>query len=243
MYPDVPAVFVDTGLEYPEIKQFVRETSNVRILKPSLTFKQVLENCGYPIISKKVSRQIRTLKNPTENNEATRNLYLTGIKRDGSKSKVFKLSRKYLYLVDAPFKISEECCNIMKKRPMHKFEKETKLNGINGMMASDGEQRRLVYLQYGCNAFEETRNRSMPLGFWTTDDIWSYIKEYGIEYSKIYDKGVHNTGCIFCMFGVHLDKYPNRFQCLKKTHPKLWKYCLYKLGLKEVLEYINIPYE
>ena len=54
-YPDIPAVFVDTGLEYPEIRQFVKTFDNVTWIKPKMTFKQVIEKYGYPFISKEVS--------------------------------------------------------------------------------------------------------------------------------------------------------------------------------------------
>ena len=54
-YPDVKAVFVDTGLEYPEIRSFVKAFDNVDWLKPKMTFKQVIEKYGYPFISKEVS--------------------------------------------------------------------------------------------------------------------------------------------------------------------------------------------
>ena len=55
--------------------------------------------------------------------------------------------------------------------------------------------------------------------------------------------GCDRTGCMFCMFGCHLEKEPNRFQRMKQTHPKQYEYCMDKLGLKEVLEYIGVPYE
>lgn len=55
MYPDIPAVFVDTGLEYPEIRQFVRTFDNVDWLKPKKNFRQVIQDYGYPFISKEVS--------------------------------------------------------------------------------------------------------------------------------------------------------------------------------------------
>lgn len=57
MYPNVPAVFVDTGLEYPEIREFVKTFDKVEWLKPKLTFRQVLEKFGYPFISKEVSEK------------------------------------------------------------------------------------------------------------------------------------------------------------------------------------------
>lgn len=55
MYPDVKAVFVDTGLEYPEIRQFVRTFDNVDWIKPKKNFRQVIQDHGYPFISKEVS--------------------------------------------------------------------------------------------------------------------------------------------------------------------------------------------
>ena len=54
-YPNVKAVFVDTGLEYPEIRKFVKTFDNVEWLKPKMTFKQVIKKYGYPFISKEVS--------------------------------------------------------------------------------------------------------------------------------------------------------------------------------------------
>lgn len=54
-YPDLKAVFVDTGLEYPEIRSFVKGFNNVDWIKPQMTFKQVIEKYGYPFISKEVS--------------------------------------------------------------------------------------------------------------------------------------------------------------------------------------------
>jgi 3'-phosphoadenosine 5'-phosphosulfate sulfotransferase (PAPS reductase)/FAD synthetase len=58
LYPDVPAVFCDTGLEFPEIREFVKTFDNVVILKPKLTFKQVIQKYGYPFISKETAEVV-----------------------------------------------------------------------------------------------------------------------------------------------------------------------------------------
>lgn len=55
LYPKIKAVFVDTGLEYPEIRSFVKGFENVDWIKPKMTFKQAIEKYGYPFISKEVS--------------------------------------------------------------------------------------------------------------------------------------------------------------------------------------------
>jgi hypothetical protein len=53
-------------------------------------------------------------------------------------------------------------------------------------------------------------------------------------------KGI--TGCMDCLFGIHFEKEPNRFQLMKETRPKLYHYCLDKLELRKVLDYMKIPY-
>ncbi len=55
LYPDVPAVFVDTGLEYPEIRKFVMQQDNVTIIKPKMNMTQVIKKYGYPIFSKEIA--------------------------------------------------------------------------------------------------------------------------------------------------------------------------------------------
>lgn len=58
IYPDVPAVYSDTGLEYPELRTFVKGQDNVEIIKPEKTFREIVKNYGYPLISKEVAEAI-----------------------------------------------------------------------------------------------------------------------------------------------------------------------------------------
>lgn len=58
MYPEIKACFIDTGLEYPEIREFVKGIDNVDIVKPKMNFKQVIQKYGYPFISKEASEVI-----------------------------------------------------------------------------------------------------------------------------------------------------------------------------------------
>ncbi len=55
MYPNIKAVYSDTGLEYPEIRSFVKTFDNVDWIKPKMGFKQTIEKYGYPFVSKEVS--------------------------------------------------------------------------------------------------------------------------------------------------------------------------------------------
>lgn len=54
-YPNVKAVFFDTGLEYPEIREFVKGYDNVEWIRPKMNFREVITKYGYPFISKEVS--------------------------------------------------------------------------------------------------------------------------------------------------------------------------------------------
>lgn len=243
LFRDVPAVFCDTGLEYPEIREFVKTFDNTVWLKPKMAFYKVIEKYGYPVVSKRQAMSIEALQHANPNNKATVNLILTGMNRKGVYCPSFKLPKKWLPLVNSGFKVSEKCCDIMKKNPSHKYGKNTGRKSIIGVMASDSYFRERRYLDTGCNSFKSTTNiTSTPLAFWLEKDIWDYIKKYNIPYSTIYDKGFHRTGCMFCMFGVHLEKEPNRFQKMKLTHPKQYEYCINKLGCGKVLDFIGVKY-
>jgi 3'-phosphoadenosine 5'-phosphosulfate sulfotransferase (PAPS reductase)/FAD synthetase len=109
-------------------------------------------------------------------------------------------------------------------------------------MADESIHRRKEYLRTGCNSFEAKRPTSKPMSIWLEEDIWEYIKTYDIPYSKIYDMGYKRTGCMFCMFGCHLEDTPNRFQIMKKTHPRQWEYCINTLGCGKLLDIIGVPY-
>lgn len=56
-YKNIPAVFVDVPTQYPELKEFALTWDNVEILKPKISFMEVCEKYGFPIISKEVSEK------------------------------------------------------------------------------------------------------------------------------------------------------------------------------------------
>lgn len=236
LYPGVPAVFVDTGLEFPEIRDFVKTIDNVEWLKPKMGFKSVIEKYGYPVASKETAQKISEIRHT--HSEKLKNKRLYGDDKGNG-----KVSEKWKILIDAPFEVSHKCCAVMKKNPVKKYERETERKPIVGTMAGESSLRATNYLQNGCNNFNSTRPMSTPMGFWTEKDVWEYIHKYDIPYSEIYDKGYERTGCMFCMFGVHLEKGENRFQRLRKTHPKVHEYCMTKLGIKKVLDYIDVASE
>jgi len=243
IYPDVPATFFDTGLEYPEIRAFARSHANVDSVKPKMPFTRVIKEHGYPVVSKRVSECVEVLRRPEGERVHTKHLMLTGETQDGRFLPRYRFSFKWRFLLEAPFLISGHCCNIMKKGPGKIYQNATGRKPMIGVMASDSESRRGAWLSAGCNSFSRSRVRSWPMAFWTDDDVWAYLRGEDIPYCSVYDAGEQRTGCAFCMFGLHMQGRPNRFQRMADSHPKLLAYCLDKLGLREVLDFIGEPYE
>lgn len=251
MFPNVPAVFVDTGLEYPEVRKFVKSTENSITLRPDKTFKEVLKQYGYPVISKEVAKTIEeNRRNPDGYTKKKFDSNSAYVKRYGSR---YDLS-KWLPLRDSDIKISAKCCEVMKKRPAKKFEKESGLKPYIATMAAESNLRKQEYLKKGCNSFDTVRPASTPLGFWTEQDILQYIKEFNVPYCSVYGeilqdkKGKYyttqakRTGCMFCMFGVNNEKSPNKFELMRETHPKLHDYCINQLGCGRVLDFLGVKY-
>ena len=238
IYPDVPAVCVD-ALLYPEIREHVKRTKNVTILRPKKSFKQVIEKYGWPIISKRQSQYIGEVQR-AKGETATKRLRLTGYTSAGRFSPKSRISKCWQYLCDAPFSISDRCCHWLKAKPQIKAEKVFG-HPFVGIRVDESQPRKDTYLQLGCNAFDTKRPRSWPLAFWSNENVWEYIRQFDVPYSSIYDMGYTRTGCFACMFGVHLEREPNRFQRMRQTHPKLWRYCE-SIGIPEVLDYINVSY-
>ena len=57
IYPDVPMVFCNTGLEYPEIQAFAKKMG-AEFVRPKMSFSEVISTYGYPIISKENAEAI-----------------------------------------------------------------------------------------------------------------------------------------------------------------------------------------
>ena len=259
IYPDIEAVFVDTGLEYPEIREFVNTFDNVTTLRPKMSFKEVIEKYGYPVISKEVAKCLYYSRLGSE---------WANKKLNGTYNQFAERFVKYEPLKQSPFKISHKCCDVMKKEPLHRYEHKTNKKAIIGTMTDESNQRMQGWLKTGCNSFEEKIPISKPISFWTEQDVLRYLKLTELPYATVYGDivpktkiegqliindvptdlmttGVNRTGCMFCMFGCHLEQEPNRFQRMKITHPKQYDYCIREkngLGLSKVLDYINVKY-
>lgn len=244
-YPNIEAVFVNTGLEYPSVRQFALSKENVTELRPTMNFRDVIIKYGYPIISKEVSLKVKeTRKCP--NGYASKSF-------NGERANTAYDYSSYSYLLNAPFPVSNMCCNVMKKRPVKEHEKKCGEVAITAQMAEESQARLTEWLVNGCNAFEKKRPISNPMSFWTEQDVLTYIHENNLAIADAYGQvvvkndgvdgqmnihdyigdyrgcqyettGCKRTGCIFCAFGINQDK--QRFVRLSEQEPKLCDYVM-----------------
>lgn len=215
---DIKGVFCSTGNEFPEIVRFVRHTPNVEIIHPALTPRQVMEQYGFPLVSKEQAQAVRQIR--TTESEVLRSRRLG----DG----IGALSTRWRYLVDEPYMTSEKCCEMLKKRPFRHYNTSTRSLGMVGTRAGESKLRQSQYIcRGGCNAFDDdpTKVHSAPLSLWTDTDIHEYIRRYDVPYCELYDTpGVTRTGCVFCGFGAY--ESPARFHLLRERYPKLYDMCM-----------------
>ena len=132
------------------------------------------------------------------------------------------------------------------------------------IMADESDRREAAYLHTGCNAFNSKKPNSKPMGFWKEQDVLLYLKTCNVPYARdIYSDIVERqdgkltttmetrTGCYVCPFGQSCRRakgFETRYQRLKRLYPKQYEYCMRPLeenglGMKPVLDFLEIPYE
>ena len=237
--PNIKAVFFNTGLELPQIQRFVRETENVDIIQPTISFIDVIKQYGYPIFSKEISDAIYFARRPEcEKSSVAKYNQLIGqsFDKNGNKSKRTK-ERWFPAYLELPFNISGHCCTRLKKLPSKSYMRKYHRRPIIGTMTEESSLRVSAYLKSGCNSFDGDYARSVPLSFWNESDVLQYISLNKIPYCDVYgeivcenDKykclGCQRTGCSYCGFGLGLVKNNNRFIELKKLAPKQYDFSL-----------------
>ena len=320
MYRNIGAVYVDTGLEYPEVREFVKQHENVEIIRPRMNFRQIIIKYGYPMIEKEVAAYVygarRYLKKlaEQEKNAGSGGIIpnysymadLVGIDRreDRGNAAYQSLSRgeipsthikkpvrylilqgkyihkengvetseyskmynkeRYKFFLDAPFEISDHCCSIMKKAPMHNYAKKTGKMPMTAQMASESRLRAMNWLKNGCNGFDMKSPISNPMSFWTEQDVLEYIYHNHIPIADVYGEvvadygkgeaqgdstdmgifdvgkpifnttGCNRTGCVYCGFGCHREKSPNRWELAEKlSNPAIIDYMMRGGGFDE----------
>lgn len=149
IYPDAPAVFANTGIEFPEQVKFVRTFPNVIEVHPVKHFPKILKEDGIVYPSKEVAMYIKAA-----NGGATYAVNgLKGLDKDGKENRYKSRFKKYAYLMDCGMKISPDCCKLMKERPMRDYEKQNGKSPIIGTRAEESFRRAVGVDEIGVQLF------------------------------------------------------------------------------------------
>lgn len=253
---DVPAISV-SALEDKSIQKIHKQLGVIPIA-PGKSKVEVINEFGFPVISKKIAGRIETLQNPTEKNKTVRHAIITGecgAQGHFAKNSRMQLPKKWLNLfagyenenegVDyqiAPFKVSNRCCEFMKEKPCDEWAKVHNSRPFLGLMASEGGQREEALTDHGCNYFGKGVIRSAPFAPFMRQDLLQLALDLNVPVPEIYGTierkpdgtlyttGAQRTGCSMCGFGIHMEKRPHRFDQLRKRNYKEWEFWMYRCG-------------
>jgi 3'-phosphoadenosine 5'-phosphosulfate sulfotransferase (PAPS reductase)/FAD synthetase len=264
--------------EYEQKKHGI--TINLHEVKGEQSYLDVVRTVGYPVVSKKVARMVSDVRKylketGTKYADILQNiepykiesadylrelglphtvvLRLTGVTSENRISKSWSIPKKWMKLIDAPFEVSDKCCDILKKQPLSLVQREANAFPIYATLAEDSQTRREAYLENGCNG----KAASTPMGFWLRQDVLRYLNENKIPLAPVYGEivahedgkleftGEHNTGCKLCLFGCHLESDPNRIARLKEIEPATYNLAMKPVseggfGYKEVMTYCGM---
>lgn len=255
-------------LEDKSIQKIHHTIPDMVYLKPYKSKVEVIREFGFPIISKEKAAKIEIIQTPNLNEKQLVKSIMIGITSKNKYSEKTKLPDKWIKLFGgyynylrpdlncqcAPFKVSDRCCKWMKEQPCIDWQNQFDMIPFLGLMASEGGQREMSLIQYGCNYYGDDKIRSCPFAIFNQDNLLQLALDLSVEVPEIYGEIIRlpdgklkttkaeRTGCSMCGFGIHLEKRPHRFDRLKENNYDEWKFWMYDMGWGEVLSYIGIEW-
>lgn len=218
----IPRVFVDTGIEYDAIKEFVYAMKDnderIQIIKPTQNIKLVLTKYGYPFKSKEHSQVVSTYQNSGMCHTIDR--YLSGNRQKYTCPKILR----YQFTPGFNIKVSKKCCQKLKKEPFAKWQKTNdRPIAITGMMASEGGQRSSIA---SCIITDKDGSLKKFHPLLKVSEEWEqwYINQRNIKLCKIYypPYSFDRTGCKGCPFALHLQEM---LEVMSRLMPNERKQC------------------
>lgn len=236
MYPNVRAVFYDSGLDYKETLDIVNKTPNIQMLTPKIKYHQIWKKYGLPVVAKEHSRFIADIRESSDPELVTRRL---------NYGKAGSLPKKYLHFTDKTFfpqKVSDRCCHYFKREIIENHFFQDGKYPILSVRADESISNLNSWIKYSCNMLNSKSKKSRPLSIWLEDDVDLYIKNRNLTTLKINREKVTKIGCSVCPFESTKpvnDKGQNKFEFLKEYDPVLYKK-LKQYGLMEVLMNMDV---
>lgn len=253
-YKDIPAISV-SNVEDKSI-QIIHKQLGIEVVRSYKTKVQVLNEVGFPVISKRIAGKIDTLQHPTEKNKTVRHAIITGecgAQGHYATNSKMKLPKKWLELFGGyenenegvhyqipDFMVSNRCCYYIKEKPCDDWAKAHNSHAFLGMMASEGGQREDAIIEHGCNYYGKGVMRSAPFGPFYRQDLLQLSLDLNVPVPEIYGEiarkpdgtlyttKAQRTGCGMCGFGIHMEKRPHRFDLLRERNEKEWHFWMYE---------------
>lgn len=203
---NIPRVYADTGIEYNDVKAFVKELQakddRIQIIKPSVNIKRMLERDGYPFKNKQHSRILAVYQHSGVGNTVKQYLYDNRGKFNCPKALKYQFSEAF------HLKVSEKCCQRMKKEPFQRWEKENGRSiALTGMMSSEGGLRESIQ---SCIITDKDGKLKKFHPLLKVSEEWEnwYIQERNIRLCKLYypPYNFKRTGCKGCPYALGLQE-------------------------------------
>lgn len=229
-----PAISVSM-LEDKSIQE-VHKALGVTRLLPSKSKHDVINDVGFPVISKRIAGKIDLLQHPTEDNKTVRHAIITGecgAQGHFAKNSRMKLPQKWLELFGglenenegvnykvAPFKVSNKCCYYLKEKPADDWAKAHNSYPYLGLMASEGGQREEGIVEHGCNYYGKTTMRSCPFGSFMRNDILQLaldMDKWYHEHLDVFEKKFHEQP-----YGRNKDGSPREYVPVDTIIPAIY---------------------
>ena len=244
-----------SSLEDKSIQE-VHKALGVIPIAPLKSKAQVLQEYGFPVISKLTSFKLSRLQTPGDNSPIIK-AYMTGDEGPWGHyghNERFKGPDKWLELFGglysdfrpdlrcrcAPFRVSDQCCFWLKEEPARRYQAEHGIWPFLGLMQSEGGRRQYSLRMHGCNYVGKSTARSCPFNYFDRQDLLQLALDLNVPVPKIYGQIVRDedgtlrttkaqrTGCSMCGYGIHLDGRPHHFDLLREQNPKEWEYWMYR---------------
>ena len=217
----IPRVFSNTGIEYNLVVKFVREREREDkrfvIVSPKSNIKTTLEKVGYPFKSKDHSNMVHEWQRGNRHTTSMKK-YLSEEKSRFTCPKILR----YQFTDDFKLKVSNKCCNEMKKKPSLEWQRLNKRPiVITGMMRDEGGARNHI----DCIVTKKDKVvKFHPLSKVNAEwENW-FIKQYNVKLCELYYEPYNfkRTGCKGCPFNPTLEE---QMTILDKYFPNERKQC------------------
>lgn len=168
---------------------------------------KVIQEFGFPVISKEVAAKIELLQNPSEKNKTVRHAIITGETGEyggWQKDSRMKLNHRWLKLFGGyenknegcdfqkpDFLVSSKCCYYLKEKNCDDWGKEHNSVPYLGLMASEGGRRAKSLRMNGCNYFGASTIRSAPFAIFHRQDILTLALEMDEQWRNGWKEEFH----------------------------------------------------